>query len=244
MNMNMNQVLSTLASCILFFLSTYSVSALNDVSRQMKFRKRPLQVQMRTGFIGSSLKSLLDDNRSRLSSLASISPDMSEISLLRYTLQFPNQDEAESALKETVKWRNGSGRYIIESAAKAVAAATAAGGWENEPVRASAPYAAKINQFITSKNILTISMGEGDLVYVIRASAIDDKALMNDVSVNEFVEFLLYVKEVHSLIVNARSEKTGRLCGVLFANDISGTRSVPDKRFSQALTASSQQVLF
>jgi hypothetical protein len=85
-------------------------------------------------------------------------------------------------------------------------------------------------------------MNEGDLMYVIRASSIDDKALMDNVSVDQLVEFLLYVKEVHSLIVNARSEKTGRLCGVLFANDISGIRNIPDKRFSQALTASSQQV--
>jgi hypothetical protein len=49
------------------------------------------------------------------------------------------------------------------------------------------------------------------------------------------------VKEVHSLVANARSEKTGRLCGVTFANDISGVRAIPDSRFSEALTASSAQ---
>merc|ERR1712113_1245795 len=94
---------------------------------------------------------------------------------------------------------------------------------------------------ITSKNILTLSTDEGDLVYVIRASLIDDKALMSKVTVQQLCDFLLYVKEVHSLVVNARSKKTGRLCNVIFANDISGTRKPPDPKFSEALTASSKQ---
>merc|ERR1711990_673253 len=100
--------------------------------------------------------------------------------------------------------------------------ASAGGGWDNEPVRAAAPHAAAINPFITPKNILTLSTDEGDLVYVIRASLIDDKALMEKVSVQQLVDFLLYVKEVHSLVVNARSKQSGRLCNVIFANDISG----------------------
>merc|ERR1719331_433350 len=54
------------------------------------------------------------------------------------------------------------------------------------------------------------------------------------------VEYFLFVKEVHSLVVNARSETTGRLCNVIFANDITGVRSAPDKQFSQALTESSK----
>merc|ERR1712241_242417 len=54
-------------------------------------------------------------------------------------------------------------------------------------------------------------------------------------------KFFLYVKEVHSIVANARSLKTGRLSEVIFANDISGVRSVPDRRFSKALTESSQQ---
>jgi hypothetical protein len=132
-------------------------------------------------------------------------------------------------------------RYLSIIAAKALAEATAAGGWDNEPVRLAAPHAASINQYITVKNILTISMDVGDLLYVIRASSIDDRKLMDAVSVQQLVDFLLYVKEVHSLIVNERSERTGRLCGVVFANDISGIRAIPDRRFSQALTASSAQ---
>lgn len=226
---------------LLCYLATATAFAggLQGASRQVTRARRP-QLQMRAT-IGSDVKSLLDANRGRVTSLASISADMSEIALLRFALQFPIQAEAEKALRETAMWRKGAGRYIVESASKAVAEATAGGGWDNEVVRVAAPYAAAVNQFITNKNILTISMESNDLLYVIRASSIDDKKLMDKVSVEQLVEFLLYVKEVHSIIVNARSERTGRLCGVVFANDISGIRQIPDRRFSQALTASSAQ---
>ncbi|KAJ1430456.1 hypothetical protein B484DRAFT_395900 [Ochromonadaceae sp. CCMP2298] len=224
-------------------LLCYLATAAAFVGGGLAQARRPLQFQLRAAkaSIGSDVQSLLAANRGRVASLASVSPDVPELTLLRFALQFPIQADAESALRETLKWRRGAGRTIVESAAKAVAEATAGGGWDNEPVRAAAPYAAAINQYITTKNILTISMDEGDLMYVIRASGIDDKALMDKVSVQQFVDFLLYVKEVHSLIVNARSERTGRLCGVVFANDVTGIRAIPDKRFSQALTASSQQ---
>merc|ERR1719498_1170997 len=64
--------------------------------------------------------------------------------------------------------------------------------------------------------------------------------MISKVSVDQLVDFLLYVKEVHSLCVNARSEKSGRLCQVIFANDITGTRKAPDPQFGKALTASSK----
>merc|ERR1711990_904075 len=46
--------------------------------------------------------------------------------------------------------------------------------------------------------------------------------------------------EVHSLCVNARSERTWGLCSVTFANDITGTRKAPDPQFSKGLQASSK----
>mgnify|MGYP003311795129 CR=1 FL=1 len=103
------------------------------------------------------------------------------------------------------------GKAITDAAREAVAAATAGGGWDNEPVRAAAPHAAAINEFITPKNILTLSTNEVDMVYVIPASIIDYRKLMKQVSVAQLVEFLLYVKEVHALVANARSVRTGRL---------------------------------
>jgi hypothetical protein len=189
---------------------------------------------------GQNLKSLLDANRARVDALASVAPDESEITRLRFALQFESDSEAREALAEMVSWRKGAGRSIVEAAGKAVAEATAAGGWDNEPVRLAAPNAAAINQFITPKNIVTLSTLDGDMIYVIRASLIDDKALMSKVSVQALIDFLLYVKEVHNLVANARSERTGRLCNVIFANDISGTRKAPDPKFSQALTGSSK----
>merc|ERR1712176_331207 len=39
---------------------------------------------------------------------------------------------------------------------------------------------------------------------------------------------------------DARSVRTGRLANVIFANDITGVRSAPDKDFSKALTSSSE----
>ena len=92
-----------------------------------------------------------------------------------------------------------------------------------------------------SHSILTMSTAEGDLVYVIRASLIDDTKMMRQVSVAQLTEFLLYVKEIHALVADARSARTGRLCTVVFANDISGISQIPDRKFSQALTQSSEQ---
>lgn len=183
---------------------------------------------------------LLEANRAMIDSLASIAPAMPEIERLRFALGFPEQAEAEAALKEAVEWRSGAGKSIVESAAAAVTKAIEGGSWDNEPVRLAAPHAAVINPFITPENILTLSTEAGDLVYVIRASKIDDKAMMKSVTVDQLVDYLLYVKEVHSLVVNARSTRSGRFCNVIFANDITGTRAPPDPQFSKALTASSK----
>merc|ERR1712028_153277 len=108
------------------------------------------------------------------------------------------------------------------------------------PKSVQAPHATAINEFVSPKNILTLSTAKGDLVYVIRASGVDDKTMMSKVSVDQVVDFFLYAKEVHSLVANARSKQSGRLCNVIFANDITGTRKPPDALFGKALTASSK----
>merc|ERR1712071_57 len=93
----------------------------------------------------------------------------------------------------------------------------------------------------TTKSIVTMSTADSDLVYVIRASAINDREMMDNVSVKQLGEFFLYVKEIHSLVADRRSQQNGRLCEVIFANDITGVRAAPDKRFSKALTESSSR---
>lgn len=186
------------------------------------------------------VQQLLDANSATMKKLASIAPDMPELTLLRFAVAAKDAGEAEANVREAVRWRAGAGRAIVESAANAVSKATEGGVWDNGPVRAAAPHAAAINPYITPKNTLTLSTSDGDLVYVIRASLIDDKELMSKVSVDQLVDFLLYVKEVHLLVANARSMRTGRLCNVIFANDIKGTRKAPSPLFSKALTTSSK----
>lgn len=195
--------------------------------------------------IGAKTDGVLMNNRYVVESLRKVVPDdmeMGDVDLLRFALAYPDDRVgAEKALKNAIEWRKTAGKTIVDAATEAVAKATANGGWENEAVRAAAPHADVINNFITPKAVITTSTEDGDLVYVIRASQIDDKELMNKASVEQVCDFFMYAKEVHNIVANKRSATTGRLCSVLFANDISGVRKPPDKRFSQALTSSSDQ---
>lgn len=200
-------------------------------------RSGPVHMQ---GVIGEDFKTVLAANKGAVDSLGSIAPDMSELTRLRYVLAFDEKAVQERNVRDTVAWRAGKGKAIVDAAAAAVAEAQSGGAWNNEPVIKAAPNSQKISKYITPKNILTLSADSGDLVYVIRASAIDDKALMDEVSVEELTDFLIYAKEVHNLIANARTEKTGRLCRVIFANDVSGIRKPPDSRFQKTLTESSK----
>eukprot|EP00579_Thalassiosira_antarctica_P009273 CAMPEP_0201881968 /NCGR_PEP_ID=MMETSP0902-20130614/12715_1 /ASSEMBLY_ACC=CAM_ASM_000551 /TAXON_ID=420261 /ORGANISM="Thalassiosira antarctica, Strain CCMP982" /LENGTH=312 /DNA_ID=CAMNT_0048410299 /DNA_START=46 /DNA_END=984 /DNA_ORIENTATION=+ len=195
--------------------------------------------------IGAKTQGVLINNRFMVDALSKAVPDgveMSEIHLLRFALAHPDDERAaEKALLKAIKWRQTTGKNIVESAREAVAKATANGGWDNEPVRDAAPHGDIINDYITPRAVITTSTEDGDLVYVIRASAIDDKKMMDKATVEQVCDFFLYAKEVHNIIANQRSASTGRMCSVIFANDISGVRKPPDKRFSQALTSSSDQ---
>lgn len=57
---------------------------------------------------------------------------------------------------------------------------------------------------------------------------------------SQMTEFFLYTKEVHSLVADARSISTGRLCRVILANDLSGLNLAGDASFRSALSASSK----
>lgn len=196
--------------------------------------------------IGAKTEGMLTNNRYVVDSLSKIAKssdiEMSDIDLLRFALAYPDDvKEAEKALKNAIKWRQTTGKSIVDAAKGAVAKATSNGGWDNDVVRDAAPHADVINDFITPRAVITTSTEDGDLVYVIRASQIDDKKLMDKCSVEQVCDFFMYAKEVHNIVANKRSATTGRLCSVLFANDISGVRKAPDKRFSKALTSSSDQ---
>lgn len=165
-----------------------------------------------------------------------------DITFLRFAMAFETQREAMEAYKAAYKYRtNGRGKQIVEAAREAYDTACIGGGWDNTIVRDAAPHAKQINRYITPSNIMTTSSGAGDLVYVIRASAINDKQMMDRISVTQLSEFFMYVKEIHNLVANQRTRSTGRFTEVIFANDITGVRKPPDKRFSQALSESSSQ---
>lgn len=195
--------------------------------------------------MGAKTAGLFVNHRFLVDELGAKYTNLSEMERLRFALQFDTVTSAVEAVEKQQAWRaTGTGKEICEAAAEVVQQATASGGWDNEPVRAAAPHAAVINEYITNRSTMTLSTVDGDLVYVIRASQIDDKALMDKVTVKQLGDYFLYAKEVHSLVANQRSQATGRLCNVIFANDISGVRKPPDKRFSQALTSSSDQYEF
>ncbi|CAJ1925667.1 unnamed protein product [Cylindrotheca closterium] len=198
----------------------------------------PLQA---TALETSKVDDLIQANSATIKELSKIAPDFAEIDLLRFAMGFDSKKEAADSLREAIKYRSGNGKAVVEAAQKAYAEATAEGGWNNDVVRDSAPHASVINKFITEKNIISVSTKEGNLVYIIRASLIDDKKLMQAVSVKQMEEFFMYVKEVHNLVANDRSIKSGKLSQVIFANDIKGVRKPPDSDFSKALTESSNQ---
>ena len=191
---------------------------------------------------GPSLATKLG-KQAQVDQLKASAPDgaMTETQLLRFAMAFDDMAEAKAAVASAAAWRKGEGKGIVDAAAAAVAKATSGGGWDNGAVRDAAPHAAALNEFITPKNILTMAMDSGDLVYIIRASAIDDNKMMSKVSVKQVSDFFAYVKEVHSIVADARSERLGRVCEVIFANDISGIRSPPNADFSKALSSSSKQ---
>lgn len=210
-------------------------------------KSQPTRLNAGPGYkIGSKTEGVLINNRFVVDELSkaadSAGVKMSEVDLLRFALVHPEDEKAaEEALMYAIQWRQTDGKHIVEAAREAVAKATAGGGWDNDHVRDAAPHAEIINEFITPQSVITTSTEDGDLVYVIRASSINDKKLMDVATVDQVCDFFLYAKEVHNIVANERSARTGRMCSVVFANDITGVRKPPDKRFSKALTSSSDQ---
>ena len=168
-------------------------------------------------------------------------PYDNDVFYLRFCLEEKGIDE----LKETLAWRQGSGKSICDAARAAFQAATADDGkkWNNEPARNRAPYASSINQYITPSTTLTTSSSEGDLVYCIRAGLIDDTALMASLgSSDEMVDFFLYCKELNALVANDRSLEMDKLLYVITVNDLKGLKLIGgDASFRQALSDSSKQ---
>jgi hypothetical protein len=167
-------------------------------------------------------------------------PYNNDVFYLRYCVEQKGIDE----LKKTLTWRQGEGKAICDAAVEAFEKATADDGkWNNDPVRNAAPYAEKINQYITPSTTLTTSSSQGDLIYCIRAGKIDDADLMSSLdSVDNLVDFFLYCKEINALVANNRSMDQNRLVTVITVNDLNGLKLIGgDATFRQALSAASKK---
>ena len=206
------------------------------------------------GALGFSLSDkpvsfLLSENADKISSLkevaAAIASDAPEddVFYLRYALTGADEEEMKSRLEENVRWRSsGEGRLVCDAAKVAIEKATSGDDWNNDPVRAAAPYASVVNDFITEASIVTTSSRAGDLIYCIRAASIDDTALMNAISVENLAHFFLYTKEVNAAVANQRSIGSDRLVCVCTANDLSGVKVIGGSaEFRKALSAASQK---
>lgn len=206
------------------------------------------------GALGFSLSDkpvskLISENAEKISCLkeaaAAIASDAPEddVFYLRYALTGADEEEMKSRLEENVRWRSSDeGRLVCEAAKVAIEKATSGDSWNNDPVRAAAPFASVINDFITEASIVTTSSRAGDLIYCIRAASIDDTALMNTISVEDLSKFFLYTKEVNAAVANQRSIDSDRLVCVCTANDLSGIKIVGGSaEFRKALSAASQR---
>lgn len=163
-------------------------------------------------------------------------PYSNDVFYLRYCLD----EKGVEDLKTNLAWRQGEGKAMCDAATAAYKAATADGGWNNGPIRDSAPSADIVNDYITRNTVLTTSSSNDDILYCVRAGKIDDNALMSKISVEDMVVFFLYAKEICSLVANDRSLKNDKLAYLITVNDLSGLKLVGgDKTFRTALSASS-----
>ena len=191
------------------------------------------------------VSTLLQDNAAKISKLREIAaqyPDAPTDSIfyLRYCLSEKDDKEIQTQFKANMEWRAYDGKHICDSASAALEAATSAGKWDNTPVRDMAPHASAVNKYITPSQALTTTVNSGDLCYCIRAGAIDDVALMSEVSVEQMTDFFLYCKEVNAMVANMKSEKTDQLITVITANDLLGVKLVGGSAtFRKALGAAS-----
>ncbi|KAG8458596.1 hypothetical protein KFE25_008393 [Diacronema lutheri] len=165
-----------------------------------------------------------------------------ELWVLRFVLEHADVNVAEAALRATLAWQRGEGAPIVRAAKEALAAATAGGGWNNEPIVERAPHAALIRPFMGAAQVQTIPSKGGEyLIYTIRASAIDDKALMRSVSAEQLSDFFVFAKEVNARVALQRTAATGKLVGLVTANDLTGISLFGSSQFRSALSAASKR---
>lgn len=156
-------------------------------------------------------------------------------------------NDPKAKLLESLQWRQSARGQVVCSAARhAVLQATTTGTttWtanNQQNVFLLAPHAAKISPFITPSNCITTSFdGSNDLIYCVRAGAINDVALFQSVTTEEMIDFFLYVKEIHALVCDVRSVTTDRLLYTITVNDLTNVKLMGgSNEFRKALSQAS-----
>ena len=200
----------------------------------------------------AELKTIATQELSSSGASMSDEPYSNDVFYLKYCLEYVDDDDeddfeaAKQCLMQNLAWRTSSsskGHDICQAARMAVAKATEDGdGWNNDPVLAAAPYSTEIASFLTPQQCLTTTSSQGDLIYCIRAGQIDDVNLMKAVSVEQLIDFFLYVKEVNFLVSLQRSIDSNTLVSVITANDLNGVKLLGGSSdFRQALGTSSRE---
>jgi hypothetical protein len=186
----------------------------------------------------SDIQTLKDETKSTMGSV-DIEPYSSDVYYLRFCLRTTKSDKQLELLRNNLKWRMNDGKAICDAAHEAVVLATSEGRWNNKPVLERAPCTEKISKYLTPDVCLTSTSSKGDLIYCLRSGRIDDVAMMKEVTVQEMTDFLVYAKEINSLICNRRSLVQDRVVATIFANDLSSANLMGgSKDFRQALGAS------
>ncbi|KAH8046147.1 hypothetical protein JL722_13869 [Aureococcus anophagefferens] len=156
------------------------------------------RVRLRAAFKQNDVKKLLASKRNAIDALGKAAPETSELTRCGSPWRSPPGHGRRVGARRAAGGRRvarGPGKAITDAAKEAVAAATAGGGWDNEPGGRWRRTPPRSTKFITPKNILTLSTDDGDLVYVIRASLIDDRRLMRRVSVAQLTDFFTRERE-------------------------------------------------
>ncbi len=158
-----------------------------------------------------------------------------------------DSNDPKTKLLESLQWRQSErGQVVCPAARHAVLQATTTGTWTSnnqQNVFLLAPHAAKIIPFITPSNCITTSFDDGhsnDLIYCVRAGAINDVALFQSVTTEEMIDFFLYVKEIHALVCDVRSMTTDRLLHTVTVNDLTNVKLMGgSNEFRKALSQAS-----
>ena len=195
-----------------------------------------------------SVSSLIETHSEKISSLKNVvqkfdgDAPSDDMFYLRYCLGNESTSESLERIEATMKWRNGKGKTICDSAKSAVDSAVAnPSSWDNNLIRDLAPYATTVNEYISTEQCIAVSTRRGDLCYCIRAGKIDDVTLMSKITLEQMTDYFLYCREVNALVANMRSLKTDRVVNLLTANDLTGVKLIGgDASFRQALSAASK----